>query len=138
MTHPSDPSPPGETENPNDERWICACSIEGDPGHHRVKLCRGHQEIVDRTVEDLKLRIAGLEALLVDAQEEIAAKEQESILLSASLRKCEAALRPFAEAYRNAKAQGAPCAELLAGEEKGKARVGHFWRAAELIPEENT
>jgi hypothetical protein len=74
MTPTSDPSPPGETEDdPNAERWVCACSVEGEPGHHHVKLCRGHQEIVDRSVADLR----------------------------ANLSQAREALRPFADAYRD-------------------------------------
>jgi hypothetical protein len=144
MTHP-DPSPPGETD-PNAERWICACSVIGDVGDHRVKLCRGHQEIVDKTVEraaveisDLRCQKAGLEAMLCDAQAEIAeirtalaAKEQECTIFRALLRRCEAALRPFAEAYRAAFRRTGDLNTVPA------CRPNDFARAAELIPEQDT
>lgn len=82
--------------------------------------------------EDLKARIVGLEALLVDAQKEIG--ELKAALdrlgrdprLAAEMKHAEAleaALRPFAAAERAG-------FRAVAGE--------HFARAAELVPPDNT
>ena len=94
MIPTSDPSPPGETDADITEKlrraapFMRATGNAGIVGQH-ANTC----EEAAAEIESLRLQKAGLESLLVDAQEEIAAKEQEIILLSASLRKCEAALK---------------------------------------------
>jgi hypothetical protein len=126
MTPTSEPSPPGETENIEadiTERlqraapFMRATGNAGIVGQH-ANTCEEAASVID----DLRRQKTGLEALLVDAQEEIAAAEMTIADLQVAREEMRAALRPFANEHRWASI--APRAA--------------FARAAELVPEENT
>jgi hypothetical protein len=105
MTPTSDPSPPGEIATATELRAIA---------RNLGPVDRALVEAAATRLDDLIRQKAGLEALLVDAQEEIA--------------ELKAALRPFADEERYRKRVGYP---RVIGRK-------HFVRAAELIPEQNT
>lgn len=137
MTHPtSDPSPPGETSVSATELRAIARNL-GPVDRALVEAAADQLG----EIADLRLQKAGLEALLVDAQEEIAdltaLVEQGSklhVAMASRVRDLEAGLRPFAEAKRRIEANNPP------GWKPQSARVdwADLVRAAELTPEQNT
>jgi hypothetical protein len=113
MTHPSDPSPPGETSVSATELRAIARNL-GPVDRGLVEAAADQLDASRREIDDLRLQKTGLEALLVDAQEEIA--------------RLKAALRPFAAVYRTMKATDQAMGAR-------HCDVKHFARAAELVPE---